>query len=93
VKSKKDRRRIYLVSRGKIKSCVKEIFKSIKGCEHPHIASGATPIGSAGRAPDEIKASRRSLKEEKAISLSLYSKNFDYSLRGYSHREHWSCTR
>jgi hypothetical protein len=41
--------------------------------EYPTIASGATPIGSAGRASDEIKASRRSRKEEKAISLSLYS--------------------
>jgi hypothetical protein len=25
--------------------------------------------------------------------LSLYPKNFGYSLGGYSHREHWSCTR
>jgi hypothetical protein len=42
------------------KSCVKEIFESIKGCKHRLIASGATPIWSAGRAPDEIKARRRS---------------------------------
>jgi hypothetical protein len=42
------------------KSCVKEIFESIKGSKHPLITSGATPIGSAGRAPDEIKARRRS---------------------------------
>jgi hypothetical protein len=27
--------------------------------EYPTIASGATPIGSAGRAPDEIERSRR----------------------------------
>jgi hypothetical protein len=59
---------------------MKEIFESIKGCKHPFIASGATPIGSAGCAPDEIKVRRRSRKEEKAISLSLYSKIFDYSL-------------
>jgi hypothetical protein len=37
------------------KSCAKEIFESIKGCRHPLIASGATPIGSAGRAPKKIK--------------------------------------
>jgi hypothetical protein len=29
-------------------------FEPIKGCKYPLIASGATPIGSAGRAPDEI---------------------------------------
>jgi hypothetical protein len=27
--------------------------------KNPTIASGATPIGSAGRAPDEIKRERR----------------------------------
>jgi hypothetical protein len=50
------------------------IFEPIKGCKHPFIASGATSIGSAGRAPDEIK------REEKTIFLSLYPKIFDYSL-------------
>jgi hypothetical protein len=35
------------------------IFEPIKGCKHPFIASGATPIGSAGRAPDEIEKRRR----------------------------------
>jgi hypothetical protein len=30
-------------------------FEPIKGCKHPFIASGATPIRSAGRAPDEKK--------------------------------------
>jgi hypothetical protein len=29
-------------------------FEPIKGYTHPLIASGATPIGSAGHAPDEI---------------------------------------
>jgi hypothetical protein len=28
-------------------------FEPIKGCKHPLITSGATPIGSAGRAPEE----------------------------------------
>jgi hypothetical protein len=35
-------------------------FKPIKGCKHPLIVSGATPIGSASRAPDEVsKGGRR----------------------------------
>jgi hypothetical protein len=55
VKNKKDGRRIFKVSKGKKKSCVKKIFEPIKGCKHPLIASGTTPIGSAGCAPDEIK--------------------------------------
>jgi hypothetical protein len=42
----------------KKKSCVKKIFEHINGCKHPLIASGATPIGSTGRAPDEIKTRR-----------------------------------
>jgi hypothetical protein len=29
------------------------IFEPIKGCKHPFIVSGTTPIGSTGRAPDE----------------------------------------
>jgi hypothetical protein len=37
------------------KSCVNNIFELIKGCKRPLIASGATPIGSASRAPDEIE--------------------------------------
>jgi hypothetical protein len=74
------------------KSCAKKTFDfdPIKGCMHPFIASGPTPIGIAGRTPDEIETRRR---EKKTIFLSLYSKIFDYSLGGYSHREHWSCTR
>jgi hypothetical protein len=40
----------------KRKSCPEEIFESITGCKHPPplIASGATTIGSASRAPNEI---------------------------------------
>jgi hypothetical protein len=37
-------------------------FEPIKGCKHPLIAPGATPIGSASRAPDEIKRKKRDLK-------------------------------
>jgi hypothetical protein len=56
-----EREYIYKVSKGKKKkSCVKKIFEPIKGCKHSLIASGATPIESAGRAPDEIKTRRRS---------------------------------
>jgi hypothetical protein len=33
-----------------------EALESIIGCKHPLIASGAITIGSARRAPDEIKA-------------------------------------
>jgi hypothetical protein len=82
VKNKKDGRRIFEVSKGKKKSSVKKIFEPIKCCKHPLIASRATPIKSAGRAPDEIKTRRRIWKDEKTISLSLYSKIFDYSLGG-----------
>jgi hypothetical protein len=39
----------------KINGCEEEILESIKGWKHPLIASGATTIGSARRAPDEIK--------------------------------------
>jgi hypothetical protein len=60
----------------------------IKGCKHPLIASGATPIGSAGRAPDEESKEENEIQTclcrkmtNKARLLSLYSKKFDYSLR------------
>jgi uncharacterized protein Yka (UPF0111/DUF47 family) len=52
--------KVYSVS--KKKSCAKEIFESIKGCKHPLIASGATTIGSAGRAPDRIIARIKKLE-------------------------------
>jgi hypothetical protein len=38
----------------KKRSCAEEILESITGCKHPLIASGATTIGSTGRAPDKI---------------------------------------
>jgi hypothetical protein len=36
-------------------SCEEEILESIIGCKHPLIASGATTIGGARRAPNEIR--------------------------------------
>jgi hypothetical protein len=80
------KRKIYSVS--KKKSRAKEMFESIKGCKHPIIASGVTPIGSAGRSPDKIKA-----RSKDNIFEPILKKTFDYSLGGYSHREHWSSTR
>jgi hypothetical protein len=58
VKSKKiEGEFIYKVLEEKEKLC-EEIFEPIKDCKHPLIASGATPIGSACRVPDEIKTRR-----------------------------------
>jgi hypothetical protein len=56
-KEKKERRKakeVYCYARKK--SCAEEILESIIGCKHPLIASGATTIGSARHAPDEIRA-------------------------------------
>jgi hypothetical protein len=36
------------------KEVVQKKYLSITGCKHPLIASGATTIGSASHAPDEI---------------------------------------
>jgi hypothetical protein len=44
-------------------------FKPIKGGKHPLTASGATPIRSAGRAPDEIQ------KDEKKFRLVFAGHN------------------
>jgi hypothetical protein len=75
-------------------------FEPIKGCKHPLIDLGATPIGSTGRAPNEVLKRRKRNSDlffkkmmNKAILLSLYSKKFDYSLGGYSHSERWSRTQ
>jgi hypothetical protein len=70
-KVKREKGNLFIKFQKEKKSYVKKIFEPIKGCKHPLIVSGATPIGSAGRAPDEIKTIRRR-KEEKTISLSLY---------------------
>jgi hypothetical protein len=36
---------------------------------------------------------RRKFTSDSMYILSLYPIFFGYSLRGYSHREHWSCTQ
>jgi hypothetical protein len=73
----------------KKKSCAKEIFESINGYKHPLIASGATPIRIAGRAPEKIKARTKKVeRREDKIFESILEKTFNYSLGVYSHREH-----
>jgi hypothetical protein len=56
------------------------------------MATGATTIGSAERAPDEISnktmASESMIMENTIFEPILETKKFDYSLGGYSHREH-----
>ena len=42
-------------------------LESTHGCKHPYLDSGATPIGSAGRAPD--KKQFRLQNDEKGSSL------------------------
>jgi hypothetical protein len=63
------------------------IFESITGCEHPIIASGATTIRSASRAPDKINT--RPMKLGWQYTWAYTRKTFDYSLGGYYHREHY----
>jgi hypothetical protein len=64
---------------------------------HSTIASGATTIGSAQHAPNEViaKLFRVEVWGWSTLYLSLYSKKvlFDYSFGGYSHRERWARTR
>jgi hypothetical protein len=77
VKSKKRGGKfIYGVLKGKEKLCEEDMwfFEHIKGCKHPLIALGATLIGSAGRAPDEIE--RRSvLKKIRQYLWAFTQKN------------------
>jgi hypothetical protein len=51
------------------------------------IASGATPIGSAGRAPDENKKQfedrSRQQKKKKKLEIVIDYKIFAHSLEGY----------
>jgi hypothetical protein len=55
---------------------------------------GATTIGSASRAPDEMNTRIMKLgRQEDSIFEPIVKKTFDYSLGVYYHREHWSCTR
>jgi hypothetical protein len=80
----------------------KKIVESMIASKEPDHSSGATPIGSAGRAPDERKEEREEFfyaghnkerQDKKQVFLSLYLNFFDYSLGCYSHRERWSRTR
>jgi hypothetical protein len=60
------------------------------------IASGATIIGSAERAPDDIiiKCFEREVTVRHNIFERILKKEFsDYSLGGYFHRERWARTR
>jgi hypothetical protein len=65
------------------------------GYKYPNIDSGATPIGSVGRAPDRKIISRRIRQEEKKKTIGAYDRLqvSDHSLGGYSHRERWARTR
>jgi hypothetical protein len=49
-------------------------LKSMSGYKYPNIDSGATPIGSAGRAPDRLTISRKnSTRREEEETWSLWS--------------------
>jgi hypothetical protein len=78
-------------------------LESIPGYKYPNIDSGATPIGSAGRAPDRKSISTEgdeekedfSKEEMKRKKIGAYDRLqvSDHSLGGYSHRERWSRTQ
>jgi hypothetical protein len=56
------------------------------------IASGATTIRSAGRAPDDIIEQNKQLRERckgNFLLEPILKTFFDYRLGGYSHRERW----
>jgi hypothetical protein len=62
------------------------------------IASGATTFGSAGHAPDDIIKQNKQLREgckgkTKSLLEPILETIFDYSLRGYYHRERCSRTQ
>jgi hypothetical protein len=59
------------------------------GYKYSNIDSGATPIGSAGRAPDRNQFRETLQKEMKKKKLGAYDRLQvpDHSLGGYSHRE------
>jgi hypothetical protein len=71
-------------------------LESMPGYKYPNIDSGATPIGSAGCAPDRKSILREGIRQEgKKKKFWAYDRLQvpDHSLRGYSHRERWSRTR
>jgi hypothetical protein len=60
------------------------------------IALGATTIGSAGRALDDISEQSKQLRDnakEKNILEPIPKKTFKYILGGYSHQERWARTQ
>jgi hypothetical protein len=65
------------------------------GYKYPNIDSEATPIGSAGRAPDRKTILRKNETQKKKKKIGAYDRLqvSDHSLEGYSHRERWSRTR
>jgi hypothetical protein len=74
----------------------------MSGYKYPNIDSGATPIGSAGRAPDRKSISRERIRQQEEEAQEMMKKKIgaydrlqvsDHSLGGYSHRERWSRTR
>jgi hypothetical protein len=49
------------------------------GYKHPNIDSGATPIGSVGRAPDRLKTSKKnSTRREEGKERRLFEPLIDY---------------
>jgi hypothetical protein len=79
-------------------------LESMPAYKYPNIDSGATPIGSAGHAPDRNSILRERIRqeeekeeeeEEEQEEIGAYDRLQvpDHSLRGYSHRECWSRTR
>jgi hypothetical protein len=55
-------------------------LESTHGCKHPSLDSGATPIGSAGHAPDTKQFQPYSEHEDSIFfDLSRYSDEDDYS--------------
>jgi hypothetical protein len=67
------------------------------GYKYPNIDSGATPIGSAGRAPYRKRISRKNSTRRRRRGRNFWAYDrlqvSDHSLGGYSHRERWSRTR
>jgi hypothetical protein len=73
-------------------------LESMPGYKYPNIDLGATPTGSAGRAPDRKTISRKSSTRRDEVDeeeIGAYDRLQvpDHSLGGYSHRERWSRTR
>jgi hypothetical protein len=78
------------------KQCRRTIWEYIKRSQRtPSWARGLLPLEDLVEQLSKIAPRVPQVEDEKTlyIFLSLYPKNFGYSLEGYSHREHWSCTR